>query len=244
MRGFRIRTCSQGGWPPGRAPGQLRPRCRPLHQTARAHRPCRVHTHSTTGSRLNSLQWSLHILTPLAVPSGGPGLRVEPHGPISPGQLPSSMPVENPSVRPRSRKRACYGLSRLRTGEAAEAPHRSVRVVTIVGCGFPPSMPVENPAAVNSSVRPPSRKRACYGLSRLRTGEAAEAPHRSVRVVTIVGCGFSYVLIALLLGRASTYTSPSEPLQRLAGTPHPVPSPAWSRTRNEMVCGPTRGCSN
>ena len=33
MRGFRIRTCSQGGWPPGRAPGQLRPRCRPLHQT-------------------------------------------------------------------------------------------------------------------------------------------------------------------------------------------------------------------
>ena len=53
----------------------------------------------------------------------------------------------------------------------------------------PPSMPVENPAAVNSSVRPRSRKRACYGLSRLRTGEAAEAPHRSVRVVTIVGCG-------------------------------------------------------
>ena len=52
----------------------------------------------------------------------------------------------------------------------------------------PPSMPVENPAAVNSSVRPRSRKRACYGLSRLRTGEAAEAPHRSVRVVTIVGC--------------------------------------------------------
>ena len=28
MREFRIRTCSQGGWPPGRAPGQLRPRCR------------------------------------------------------------------------------------------------------------------------------------------------------------------------------------------------------------------------
>ena len=28
MRGFRIRTCSQGGWSPGRAPGQLRPRCR------------------------------------------------------------------------------------------------------------------------------------------------------------------------------------------------------------------------
>ena len=54
---------------------------------------------------------------------------------------------------------------------------------------LPPSMPVENPAAVNSSVRPRSRKRACYGLSRLRTGEAAEAPHRSVRVVTIVGCG-------------------------------------------------------
>ena len=53
----------------------------------------------------------------------------------------------------------------------------------------PPSMPVENPAAVNSSVRPRSRKRAWYGLSRLRTGEAAEAPHRSVRVVTIVGCG-------------------------------------------------------
>ena len=25
MRGFRIRTCSQGGWPPGRAPGQLPP---------------------------------------------------------------------------------------------------------------------------------------------------------------------------------------------------------------------------
>ena len=100
MREFRIRTCSQGGWPPGRAPGQLRPRCRPLHQTARAHRPCRVHTHSTTGSRLNN-----------------------------PGQLPPSMPVENPaavnsSVRPRSRKRGCYGLSRLRTGEAAEAPHR------------------------------------------------------------------------------------------------------------------------
>ena len=41
-------------------------------------------------------------------------------------------------------------------------------------------MPVENPAAVNSSVRPRSRKRACYGLSRLRTGEAAEAPHRRV----------------------------------------------------------------
>ena len=109
MRGFRIRTCSQGGWPPGRAPGQLRPRCRPLHQTARAHRPCRVHTHSTTGSRLNSLQWSLHILTPftrrrpplsqrwsggcgltpLAVPSGGPGFRVEPHGPISPWAAPA-----------------------------------------------------------------------------------------------------------------------------------------------------------
>ena len=68
MRGFRIRTCSQGGWPPGRAPGQLRPRCRPLHQTARAHRPCRVHTHSTTGSRLNSLQWSLHILTAVHAP--------------------------------------------------------------------------------------------------------------------------------------------------------------------------------
>ena len=50
-------------------------------------------------------------------------------------------------------------------------------------------MPVENPAAVNSSVRPRSRKRACYGLSRLQAGEAAEAPHRSVRVVTIVGCG-------------------------------------------------------
>ena len=74
-------------------------------------------------------------------------------------------------------------------------------------------------------------------MSRLRTGEAAKAPHRSVRVVTIVGCGFSYVLIALLLGRASTYTSPSEPLQRLAGTPHPVPSPAWSRTRNERSAG-------
>ena len=40
----------------------------------------------------------------------------------------------------------------------------------------PPSMPVENPAAVNSSVRPRSRKRACYGLSRLQAGEAAEAP--------------------------------------------------------------------
>ena len=68
MREFRIRTCSQGGWPPGRAPGQLRPRCRPLHQTARAHRPCWVHTHSTTGSRLNSLQWSLHILTAVHAP--------------------------------------------------------------------------------------------------------------------------------------------------------------------------------
>ena len=38
--------------------------CAERHTTVRAHRPCRVHTHSTTGSRLNSLQWSLHILTP------------------------------------------------------------------------------------------------------------------------------------------------------------------------------------
>ena len=79
MRGFRIRTCSQGGWPPGRAPGQLRPRCRPLHQTARAHRPCRVHTHSTTGSRLNSLQWSLHIEAALTwgpTAGRGPGGRL------------------------------------------------------------------------------------------------------------------------------------------------------------------------
>ena len=48
---------------------------------------------------------------------------------------------------------------------------------------------------------------------------------------------FSYGVITLLLGRASTYTSPSELLQGLAGTPHPVPSPAWSRTRSEMSAG-------
>ena len=45
------------------------------------------------------------------------------------------------------------------------------------------------PLAVSRVCGPRSRKRVCYGLSRLRTGEAAEAPHRSVRVVTIVGCG-------------------------------------------------------
>ena len=92
----------------------------------------------------------------------------------------------------------------------------------------PPSMPVENPAAVNSSVRPPSRKRACYGLSRLRTGEAAEAPHRSVRVVTIVGCGRRVARRrsrVLVLARIPTRSpAAAEPIAT-SGGPRPRSSP-------------------
>ena len=100
-----------------------------------------------------------------------------------------------------------------------------------------------------SSVRPRSRKRACYGLSRLRTGEAAEAPHR----VLVLGRNPNPAergAYLQLLGRAARSSSaPQGPVlvscRPLGGaraarpnvTPLPTPSPScrafgpWSASR-------------
>ena len=109
MRGFRIRTCSQGGWPPGRAPGQLPPSMPPASPNRPRSPPLPGSHPLDDGIALEQSPVepahpdAVHAppaavvaavvrgcgLTPLAVPSGGPGLRVEPHGPISPWAAPA-----------------------------------------------------------------------------------------------------------------------------------------------------------
>ena len=69
-------------------------------------------------------------LTPLAVPSGGPSLRVEPHGPISPW----AAPALDPGREPRRRQFECAGRE-----------VESGRVMACPGCGQVklPKLPTE-----------------------------------------------------------------------------------------------------
>ena len=95
----------------------------------------------------------------------------------SPWAAPPSMPVENPaavnsSVRPRSRKRACYGLSRLRTGECRSSPPgsspltESQPAVSRARHGPAPCLP--------SMPRPPSPARGAH-LPTVRLGRLQPA---------------------------------------------------------------------
>ena len=109
MREFRIRTCSQGVGPLTEPLGSSaldaarfttnRPRSPPLpgshplddgialeQSPVEPAHPDAVHAPPATVVAAVVRGCGL---TPLAVPSGGPGLRVEPHGPISPWAAPA-----------------------------------------------------------------------------------------------------------------------------------------------------------